>query len=320
MRLGILGCAKIAQDRFLPAAKNIFGLDVVAVAEEYDRGKLNGFCGKFGLEGMDSFDELIGRKDIAAIYVPQPPALHYKWAKRALDAGKHVFVEKPSTTTYSDSEKLVELARSNGLALHENYMFQYHSQLKSIVNIIKNGEIGDVRLYRASFGFPFRSSSDFRYDKTLGGGALLDAGGYTIKLATLLLGKTIRVESARLCGSEDFDVDIYGAAFLSNEDGDVCEVSFGMDCSYKCCLEVWGSKGTLFTNRVFTAPDEYRPTVIIENVNGRKEVELDADSHFQHSIERFMDAVDDEMIRNEEYEEIILQSRLVEKIRKLAER
>lgn len=320
MRLGVLGCAKIAHDRFMPATKNVSGLEVVAIAEEYDRDKLKVFCEEFNLQESKSFEELLSRNDIDAVYIPQPPALHYTWAKKALEEGKHVLVEKPSTTRYKDTRELVEIAKKMKLTLHENYMFQYHSQIKYITELVKRGEIGDVRLYRASFGFPFRNDNDFRYDKDLGGGALLDAGGYTIKLATILLGNTVKVEAARLNKTDGFDVDIYGSAYLTNECGDVCEVSFGMDCAYKCSIEIWGSKGTIYTNRIFTAPSEVRPIVVLENSEGRREIELNADSHFQHSIEIFMDAVEHDEIRTQRYEEILLQSKLVEKVRELAER
>ncbi|HAW15559.1 MAG TPA: oxidoreductase, partial [Clostridiales bacterium] len=125
IRLGIIGCAEIAFRRFMPAALAVEGLKVVAVAEEYAPAKLESFKNEYGLETMTSFQELIDREDIDALYIPQPPALHFKWAKAALEAGKHVLVEKPSTTSLEDSKALVDLAASKGLALHENYMFIY---------------------------------------------------------------------------------------------------------------------------------------------------------------------------------------------------
>ena len=94
---------------------------------------------------------------------------------------KHVFVEKPSTTNYQDSLNLVKLAEERKLVLHENYMFQYHSQISEIKKEVENGKIGKVHSYHARFGFPRRDKNDFRYNKELGGGALLDAGGYVIK-------------------------------------------------------------------------------------------------------------------------------------------
>ena len=297
IRLGILGCSDIAFKRFMPAAKQVEGLEVVVVAEEYDRRKLAPFCETYALEGAESFASVIARKDIDAIYVPQPPALHHRWAKQALESGKHVLVEKPSTVEYALS--------------------QYHSQIGRIRGLVAGGAIGEVRLYRASFGFPMRAQNDFRYNAALGGGALLDAGGYTAKLATLLLGDSIRVTAAQLNGMEGFEVDMYGNASFVNDAGAVCQVSFGMDCSYRCSLEIWGSKGRLYTNRIFTAPDGYSPTVCIERQEGTETITLEPDSHFRHSIERFRDEIGDADLRTAMYDQILVQARLVEDMRRL---
>lgn len=320
IRLGILGCSEIAFRRFMPAAKNIADLKIVVVGEEYDRKKLEPFCREYDLEGEDSFEHLIAREDIDAVYVPQPPALHYKWAKCALENGKHVLVEKPSTISYTLSKDLVDAAAERELTMHENYMFQYHSQISTIKDMLSNGIIGDIRLIKAEFGFPLRSRNDFRYSKALGGGALLDAGGYTTKLATLFLGNTVSVDTAQLNYIDDFEVDMFGSASLSNLDGLVCHIGFGMDCAYQCSLEVWGSRGRLYTNRIFTAPDGYQPLIRVEMPDGVKEFILNADSHFQHSIERFLMGIADRKTRTEMYGEILLQAKLMDDIRKIGER
>lgn len=315
MKIGILGCSEIAYRRFMPAVKEMEEVQVLAVAEEYAPAKLKTFCKEYSLERETSFESLIHRSDIEAVYIPQPPALHYKWAKYALENGKHVLVEKPSTTAYSLSENLVNIACEKGLALHENYMFQYHSQMETIKETIQNGEIGDIRLIRADFGFPLRNKEDFRYNAELGGGALLDAGGYTLKLATLFLGNKIHVESSNLMYMDGYEVDMYGSAVLSNEKGCICQVGFGMDCHYRCCLEVWGSRGRIYTDRIFTAPPGYEPNLWIEKAEGVKKLKLKADWHFQHSIRAFYQEVSDKDKRIQMYDEILLQAKLVDMVR-----
>ena len=315
IRLGIVGCAEIAFRRFMPAVQNVEGIQAVAVAEEYDPSKLQMFKDTYGLETEMKFADLIERDDIDALYIPQPPALHYKWAKYALEHGKHVLVEKPSTLSLADTEDLVNTAKAKGLALHENYMFRYHAQIREIQSIIASGKLGEVRLIRASFGFPLRAQNDFRYNKALGGGALLDAGGYTAKLASVFLGDTVKVDAARLYSLPGYEVDMMGSASLSDENGLTCQVGFGMDCHYQCMLEVWGSKAKLSTNRIFTAPPGFEPVAVIESASGKEEVRLSADSHFEHSIERFVSAVNDETVREENYGEMVLQASLIEQIR-----
>lgn len=316
VNIGILGCSEIAFRRFMPAVLGLKRLNVVAVAEEYDRSKLTSFCDTYKIGQEESFEKLIMRGDVQAIYIPQPPALHYKWARTALENGKHVLLEKPATTAYTYTKELVDLARKNKLALHENYMFQYHSQISGIKKMIENGVVGELRMIRANFGFPLRANNDFRYSAALGGGALLDAGGYAVKLATLFLGNSIKVDTAHLNMLPGYEVDMYGNATLSNKNGEICQIGFGMDCSYQCSLEIWGSLGMLRTNRIFTAPPGYKPEVIVETAHGSEKFVLEADAHFQHSIEEFFEEIVDEKRRNEMYDGMLLQARLIDEIRR----
>ena len=315
IRLGIVGCSEIAFRRFMPAAAHVEGIQPVVVAEEYAPQKLEQFCGTYGLEGERSFEAMISRDDLDAIYIPQPPALHFQWAKMALEHGKHVLVEKPSTTNYEDSRFLCELAAEKDLALHENYMFQYHSQIREAKKLMDEGTLGDITMIRVNFGFPLRAQNDFRYNRKLGGGALLDAGGYTIRLATLLLGDRIHVDAGSMRSLPGYEVDMLGSGTLSNEDGLVCQVAFGMNCKYQCSLEIWGSKARLYTNRILTAPPDVSPVFYLERQEGTEEIKLPCDSSFEHSIETFLEEIRSQDCRQKMYHAISLQAKLVNDLR-----
>jgi len=333
MNIGILCPSEIAYRRFLPALKtidnvNLIGVGVNTPEERYgailpneievssmltaEREKANNMVSEYGGRLFDGYESIVNSSEIEAIYIPLPPALHYKWAKKALENGKHVLVEKPFTISVQDTLDLIDVARKNDLALHENYMFIFHKQLDAIEDIINSGEIGDVRLYRISFGFPRRTANDFRYNKLLGGGALIDAGGYTIKYATRLLGESAEIKYARLNYINEFEVDIYGSAALVNKDGVTAQIAFGMDNDYKCELEVWGSKGTLKTGRVLTAPAGFTPLMTIKKNTDIEERLLPADDSFKKSIEHFMECIDDKGIREANYKEVLRQAQLVE--------
>ncbi len=339
MNISILCPSEIAYRRFLPALKTIdechyVGLAINSPSERYGsclpsateinsmiqdeeekaRKMIDGYGGKL----FHSYSDIIHSQETDAVYIPLPPALHYKWAKEALKSGKHVLVEKPSTILYSDTDELVRIARSNNLALHENYMFIFHDQLSAIESVIQSGEIGEVRLYRISFGFPRRAAHDFRYNKMLGGGALIDAGGYTIKYAIRLLGETAEIKYAHLNYINEFEVDIYGSAALVNQDGVTAQIAFGMDNDYKCELEVWGSKGTLKTGRVLTAPAGFVPTMTIKKNTEIEERCLPSDDAFKKSIEHFVRCTVDKSTREENYKSILRQAQLVQQFIEMA--
>ena len=193
-------------------------------------------------------------------------------------------------------------------------MFVFHRQIEEIKEIIGSGRIGDVRLYRIAFGFPQRAKNDFRYNKDLGGGALLDCGGYTLKLAAMLLGDTAQVVYSRLNGISGFEVDMYGSAALVNDAGVTAQVAFGMDNGYKCELEVWGSKGSVYTGRILTAPDGLVPVAEVRTESRTEKISLSSDDAFEKSISFFCECVNDINARKENYATILKQARLVDKV------
>lgn len=290
MKLGILGTSEIAFRRFLPALRKCPDIIYAGVASRTpEKGKP--FQETYGGCVYDSYDALLADPSIDAVYVPLPPALHFAWGKKVLAAGKHLLVEKPFTTSIQETEQLLKLAAEKGLAVHENYMFLYHSQLARIKKMIADGSLGEIRLYRMSFGFPMRGRGDFRYNKELGGGALLDCGGYPVRLALELLGDTAKVVQSKLVQPEGFEVDLYGSAVMENDAGEVAQISFGMDNAYQCQLEVWGSKTTLIAPRIFTAGDGVKPTLILRTSSEENKLELEADDQFLHSIQQFASRV-----------------------------
>ena len=278
-----------------------------------EQTKAQKFVDSYGGKIFAGYGELLNNPEIGAVYIPLPPALHYEWAKKALLARKHVLLEKPFCTNMQDTAELLRLAAEKHLAVHENYMFVYHSQLDWIREHM--AELGELRLIRIDFGFPFRGAGDFRYNKELGGGALLDCGGYTLKLAGYFLGDSARITTSQLNIRPEFGVDIGGSATLTNEQGLTAQVAFGMDNSYKCSLELWGSKGTLYTNRILTAPVGYEPQVVIKIRDNEQVYTLPADDSFGKSIAYFDKCIENKAERVKHYAAIQRQAKLVAEIR-----
>ncbi len=334
IRIGIICPSEIALRRFMPSLQkfnNIFEFRGIAFADpeewfgqlsevndndvliqqkrEYEKART--FIDTYGGEVYNSYSSLVNSSDIDAVYIPLPPSLHYKWAKLALKSGKHVFLEKPATTFCTDTADLIRIATEKNLALHENYMFIFHNQIKEIQDVVYRGEIGKIRLYRLTFGFPQRNKNDFRYNKDLGGGALLDAGGYTIKYASYLLGETAEITTSQLNFSDEFDVDLYGAATMVNDFGMTAQLAFGMDNDYKCDIEIWGSEGTLTSNRIFTAPTDFEPSYIIKKNQAQTTHVLSSDDAFQKSINHFYNCINDKHEREMNFINIQKQANLV---------
>jgi hypothetical protein len=275
------------------------------------------FAHVFNVLPIEGYDKIIISKEVDAVYIPLPISLHAEYIEKALQKGLHVIVEKSLAFSYSDALRLNSLANSKGLVLYENFQFRFHSQTAQILEMVNNGAIGDIRAMRSSFGFPpFPDRSNIRYKKELGGGALLDAGAYTVMATQIFLGSNLVVRAANLFEDPSLGVDIWGGAYLSQQNGTLfSEVAFGFDNHYQCGIELWGSKGKLTTNRLFTAPPGFKPIVEIETPQGKEQVELKEDNHFVGMLNHFYNLVKTGNNLENEYNLNINQARLVEEIR-----
>ena len=327
LKIGILSPSDIAIRRFIPAleASSQAEFAGIACASAQERGgevdakhlaesqeKTKRIAQQYGCLAFSSYEDLLNDKSIEAVYIPLPPALHEQWGLCALEHGKHIMLEKPSTPDVCSTEHLVDEARKRDLALHENYAFIYHDRVKKIQELISKGALGELRNVRAAFGFPYRGESDFRYHRSMGGGALLDCGGYPIRLGTLLLGETVHVQGAMLASARSHDVDDYGSLTLVDDDYVSAQLSFGMDNAYKCDLEIWGSSGYLRADRIFTPPADMETSIEISgNTEAAGVYTCSPCDQFQRSIEHFVLCASDKLVREQTYSQVIKQASLV---------
>ena len=317
IRIGVIGCANIAARFVLPAIQSLpdqFKLQAVASRNE---DKANEFASKFNTNPEFSYHDLISREDIDAVYIPLPNSFHYHWIKVALLAGKHVLVEKSMACELSEVEELNTLAKDQELVLIENFQFRFHAQLAKIKKIIEEGHIGDIRVIKSSFGFPpFPNKDNIRYSKHLGGGALLDAGAYPLKVAQELLPEELYVDSSSLFFDNDIGVDIWGAAQIKSRDSNiVVQASFGFDNAYQCNVEIWGSKGTVKANRVFTAPPGVAVHLELSGNTGVEIIEVEPCNHFTNMLIYFASLVKNPDKAICEYVANIKQAQLIEQLR-----
>jgi predicted dehydrogenase len=317
IKLGILSLSSFAQRTIIPTLlTSKLPLRLYAIASR-EVGKATEAATKYNCIAYSNYDELIIDKSIDAVYMPLPNSLHYIYIKKALLNGKHVLCEKSLGLNAQEVNELCDLAEKENLVLMENFQFRFHPQLQAIKDIIKSGEIGSLRCVRSSFGFPpFDDENNIRYKKELGGGALLDAGAYPVKVTQEFLGRDLVVMAANLNVEQPFDVDIWGGAYIKQKNGPVfSEIAFGFDHFYQCSIEFWGSKGKLFTNRIFTAHPNFQPEAILETNDGEKIIPLPRANHFELMLLHFVELITNPSKRNDEYFQNKVQAQLLEQIK-----
>lgn len=318
MNWGILGCANIAINAVVPAVLRSDENATLYIASRNNK-KAKTTADHFGCFYVNTYDELLNVKEIDVVYIPLPTGLHYEWVKKAVLSGKHVLVEKTATNNYKEALELISLAKEKEVAIVENFQFQHHSQHQYVFNLLQKGEIGEIRCFRSSFGFPpFSENTNIRYKKELGGGALLDSGAYVLKATSFMMGDGFEVKSAYLKLNNVFDVDWFGGAFLVNEKKNIfSEVAFGFDNFYQCNYEIWGSKGKITSTRAFTAKADFTPTIVIEKQGYKEEIELPKDDHFANMISYFISIIKVKSFEKE-WENILIQAKLIDDVRKLS--
>jgi len=317
IKLGILSLSSFAQRTIIPTllgGKTLLKLYAIA---SRNQEKANEAAQKYGCIGFSSYDALIEDKSIDAVYMPLPNSLHFQYIKAALNNGKHVLCEKSLGINPKEVNELCHLAEKQNLVLMENFQFRFHPQLQMIKDIIKSGKLGELRCMRSSFGFPpFGDAENIRYQKELGGGALLDTGAYPVKITQEFLGRELEVKASNLNTSKPFNVDIWGGAYIKQKNGELfSEIAFGFDHFYQCSIEFWGSKGKLFTNRIFTAHPEYQPDAILETNDGKEIISLPKGNHFELMLNHFTSLINNEVSRKDEYHQNKVQAELLDQIR-----
>jgi hypothetical protein len=313
INIGVIGCANVAERYMIPAMKATSEMELIALASR-SKEKSVFFADTFSCEAVVGYSNLLDRDDIDAVYIPLPIALHEEWIMKALKKGKHILAEKSLTTDYKSTKIIIDEAKSCQLLVMENFMFQYHRQHAFVHKLIEDGEIGEVHFLKSSFGFPPRKKDDIRYDKKLGGGALLDAGGYVVKAAQLFLGNDLTLRGAFLKYDKQLGVDIYGGAMFNNGKDQIAHISFSFDNYYQCNYEIWGSKGKITADRAFTPPPDFAPQIILEKQDHKQEFVIKPDNHFITILKEFHRAIIEKDF-NRHWEEALKQANLLDQIR-----
>jgi predicted dehydrogenase len=318
IKFGVMGCAAIAKKYMLPAIKNVSAIDLVAVASR-TVSKASEFGLKFNCLSYFDYKDLLCDPEIEAIYMPLPTGLHFEWAMKCLDAGKHLLLEKSLALNYREAEELVNKAREKRLLIKENYMFAYHAQQEVVKELI-NLRVGKIQLFRANFGFPPLSKDNFRYDPQLGGGALLDAGGYVLKALDVFFPHYEAIIQAATLSYENNNVDVAGVAtfnLIGQNQVIPCHLAFGFNHYYQCNIDVWGSKARLTTNRTFTSPPAFKANVKIESEFGLEQIDLPESNHFEMILKRYIEILNSGFYQDE-YDAILKQAFLQDLVRQKA--
>jgi xylose dehydrogenase (NAD/NADP) len=305
LRWGILGAARV-NERLLPAIVETPNAELVAIASRRKgaaRATLDKYAPCHGdIKCYDDLEALINDPQVEAIYCPMANEEHAVWALKAIQAGKHVLIEKPMALSVADIDAIEAAAAKNQVKVMEGFMYRFHPQHARVQEIVESGLIGDVLSVRASYSFLMRPARMYRINRDManGGGAMWDIGPYAIHSLRWAFQKNGKPLNPKLVtahaklnehgadivtsGVLDFGVDAEGRARFGHFD-----VSF--ERSRKSEYELIGTKGWLKCHAAWVFQNDV-PVISWALEDGRYAEERFAPSnHFNLEIAHFSDCV-----------------------------
>jgi len=246
---GILGAGRIAGVFARGVAVSRTG-KAVAIGSRA-RATAEKFGGEFGVKRCHgSYEALLADPEVEAVYIALPHPMHAEWAIKSAEAGKHILCEKPLTMNHAEAMAVIEAARRHDVFLMEAFMYRCHPQTKKLVELVRQGEIGEVRAIQATFSFYFGWNPKSRvFANKLGGGGILDVGCYCVSMSRLVAGAAMGkdfVEPTEVKGAGHVGktgVDEWAVASLKFPGDIVAQVTAGVRVAQENVVRVFGSEG-----------------------------------------------------------------------------
>ena len=286
LRWGILGTGRIA-GKFAEELPFSETGRLVAVASR-TAGGAREFAARFGgVRAFGDYPSLLADPEVDAVYISTPHPFHAEWACAAARTGKHILCEKPLVMTHDEALAVVDEARRAGVFLMEAFMYKCHPRTSRIVDLVRSGTVGRVRLIEASFSFKAAFDPAKRlFNKELGGGGILDVGCYTMSVARMVAGAVSGKpfeNPSRVLGAAvqtSTGVDSFAAATLEFSGGLLAQIFCGIGLTKGHDLIIFGEEGRIRVPYFMSPPGE------IEIHHGDKAtVEPASGSPYQYALE-----------------------------------
>ena len=135
-----------------------------------------------------SYAELLGDKEIEAVYIPLANHLHAEWVKKAADAGKHVLCEKPFALNAAEAQDAFDYCQRKGVLAMESLMYRFHPQWIRAGEMARSGDLGEIHAVHTFFSYMISDPANIRNIAEIGGGGMRDVGSYAISCARFIMG------------------------------------------------------------------------------------------------------------------------------------
>lgn len=287
IRFGIIGCSSIAERSTIPAIKESSRTKLQMIgSRSFEKAKK--FSTKFSCNSYGSYDEVLEREDIDAIYISLPIGLQEKWVIKSAKAGKHILCEKSAAVSYDSAKKMIKECKKNNVRLMEAFMFRFHPQHQRVQKIIQQNLLGKVFSYYGKLGFFFTySPNNYRFKKDLGGGAFNDLGCYLICSSRMIFRHNPTVIFCKLYPNKKNQVDLKGNIHMIYPNNCIANGTFGYENDFQSTYELWGSKGLINLEWAFNIPKNKFAIINYRSKNISKKIRVKPSNQFKLMINNF---------------------------------
>jgi D-xylose 1-dehydrogenase (NADP+, D-xylono-1,5-lactone-forming) len=285
MRLGIVSTADINR-KVIPGAHASAKVELVAVASREQR-RAEEYARQWEIpRAYGSYEALLEDPNVDAVYISVPNTLHREWSIRALEAGKHVICEKPFSKRPKDVEAAFEVAERTGRLLTEAFMYRHNPQTARLVELVRDGAIGELRVIRSAFSYALYDVDNIRLRTDVDGGSLMDVGCYCVSGSRLLAGEPESVFGQAYVGPSGTDWVFTGSLRFSG--GVLALLDCGTCLPNRDELEAIGSEGSIFLDDPWHAST---PAIELRRDGEVERIELEQTDSYRLELENLADAI-----------------------------
>jgi len=313
VRWGIVSTANINR-KVIPGAQASPKVELSAVASR-DQARAEAYAKEWQIErAYGSYEALLADPEVEAVYISLPNTLHCEWSVRALEAGKHVLCEKPLSRHPEEVAAAFDAAERNGRLLMEAFMYRHHPQTTRLVELVRDGAIGELRLVRSVFSYGLYDDANIRLRTDVEGGALMDVGCYNVSGSRLLAGEPVKAHGEAWFGPTGTDWVLAGTLRFDRD------VLATFDCGTALPdrdeLEAIGSDGSLFLDDPWHCR---QPAIELRGDGGVERIEIEPANSYTLELENFSDAIRGEAEPLLGRDDALAQARTIEALYRSAE-
>jgi myo-inositol 2-dehydrogenase/D-chiro-inositol 1-dehydrogenase len=247
LRVGVIGCGWFAQAVHLPVLRSLPEAELIALAEpDPDRRQEARRCAPAALVYAD-YRDLLKMRDLDAVIVSVPTALHAEVAIAAMQLGKHLYLEKPIATSLGEADKIVNAWKQSGVVGMVGFNYRFNALHQAARMQFQAGKLGPLVGARSVFSTPTRSMPDWKKTRSTGGGVLLDLASHHIDLVRFLFQQDVRMVYADIesrCTEHDTAM-----LHLRLADGFLVQSYFSLCAVDEDRFEIYGQAGKLTVDR-----------------------------------------------------------------------